>query len=306
MRIEAMANLVLGCFGFAGALVALVVTALPGYIFGAILVQIISETWPDSAVPLQGKTIKVGLGIAFVLAVFRAYIHHLKAVEDVRRPSVEYLPGRKVPFVLWRESRGTVLSGDVFGMISELFYTGPSLIRFSLLSWRKAFRQLTLDVPRCARILEVVAVRGHRVSFEELEQIVPDANRFHVFQQLKDIDGVVFLIRQPAGVSLIEDLRRQLRSMGYEKAKEKPRVKIHPPPPPPEPLSPIEASFKLLGVDATASLAEIKSAYRRKIKECHPDRFARFGKDWQLLAEERSKQLINAYETVLVEREPPS
>lgn len=58
-------------------------------------------------------------------------------------------------------------------------------------------------------------------------------------------------------------------------------------------------SHDILGIAATASAEEIKQAYRRLMKEHHPDRVAGMGKAEQAHAEERSKEINRAYAQML-------
>ena len=51
---------------------------------------------------------------------------------------------------------------------------------------------------------------------------------------------------------------------------------------------------KLLNVDKTVALKELKTIYRNSMKECHPDKF-QGDADGQSHAEEKSKQVIEAY-----------
>lgn len=51
---------------------------------------------------------------------------------------------------------------------------------------------------------------------------------------------------------------------------------------------------KLLEVDKNVTLKELKTIYRNSMKETHPDKFAN-DEEGRLLAEEKSKQIINAY-----------
>ena len=51
---------------------------------------------------------------------------------------------------------------------------------------------------------------------------------------------------------------------------------------------------KLLGVDKTATLKELKTIYRNTMKDAHPDKFVN-DEAGKLDAEERSKSVIEAY-----------
>ena len=51
---------------------------------------------------------------------------------------------------------------------------------------------------------------------------------------------------------------------------------------------------KLLGVDKTATLKDLKTIYRNTMKDAHPDKFVN-DEEGKLLAEETSKSVIEAY-----------
>lgn len=51
---------------------------------------------------------------------------------------------------------------------------------------------------------------------------------------------------------------------------------------------------KLLEVDKNVTLKELKTIYRNSMKETHPDKFVN-DEEGKLVAEERSKSVINAY-----------
>jgi len=75
----------------------------------------------------------------------------------------------------------------------------------------------------------------------------------------------------------------------------------------PEPKRPsrrVEAGpspWEILGVGEGADRAAVKAAYQRKIREYHPDRVADMAPELQRLAEERTKQINAAYETIEAE-----
>jgi curved DNA-binding protein CbpA len=71
----------------------------------------------------------------------------------------------------------------------------------------------------------------------------------------------------------------------------------------PEPISVDEpqqlSPHEILGVASSASAAEIKTAYRNRVKECHPDRFPNVDEPSRLLAEEWTKAVNAAYAELL-------
>lgn len=56
-----------------------------------------------------------------------------------------------------------------------------------------------------------------------------------------------------------------------------------------------ETYYSLLEVSETASVVEIRTAYRRLINEVHPDRLANAPAYWQRKAEEKSKEINEAF-----------
>lgn len=57
-----------------------------------------------------------------------------------------------------------------------------------------------------------------------------------------------------------------------------------------------ESLCQILGVSLDCSAQELKAAYRRKLKEYHPDRVADMGAEIQMLAERKTKEINSAYE----------
>jgi DnaJ-domain-containing protein 1 len=54
--------------------------------------------------------------------------------------------------------------------------------------------------------------------------------------------------------------------------------------------------YEILGVPPTASKEEIRSAYRHLANQYHPDKVAHLGKEFQDLAEQRFKDIQEAYQ----------
>ena len=54
--------------------------------------------------------------------------------------------------------------------------------------------------------------------------------------------------------------------------------------------------FDILEVESTASLDEIKSAYKKKISQYHPDKVSALGPEFTPIAEQKTKQINVAYE----------
>jgi len=57
--------------------------------------------------------------------------------------------------------------------------------------------------------------------------------------------------------------------------------------------------YNILEVSSNATIDEIKRAYRDKMMQYHPDKVASLGKEFQILAEEKSKEINIAYKEAL-------
>jgi DnaJ-class molecular chaperone len=57
--------------------------------------------------------------------------------------------------------------------------------------------------------------------------------------------------------------------------------------------------FEVLGVAPTASTDEIKAAYRKRVRQYHPDRVEGMGFELRQIAEQKMKQLNAAYDRAL-------
>jgi len=70
-----------------------------------------------------------------------------------------------------------------------------------------------------------------------------------------------------------------------------------PPPPPPEPDDPLAQAYAALEVPRTATLAEVKKAWRNQLRKYHPDIHSSDAEK-QALAHEVSQQLNDAYDLI--------
>src|SRR5262249_50756627 len=115
------------------------------------------------------------------------------------------------------------------------------------------------------------------------------------------LHGVLFLGEDASRVILMEPFRLRLRSMlEREPHAERPPKPARPRPAPPPRAVPVTdpeklSAYELLGLSPSASTMEIKIAYRKRVKECHPDRFAGMDQQAKALAERWTKALNAAY-----------
>ncbi len=60
-------------------------------------------------------------------------------------------------------------------------------------------------------------------------------------------------------------------------------------------LNNLDEAYKILGLSHNATIDEIKEAYKKKVKEYHPDRVSGLGEELQNLARIKTQQINEAY-----------
>ncbi len=185
-------------------------------------------------------------------------------------------------------------------LMREYLDIGPRAVMDGLRQASRARRLARLDIEACAKVLSFLATEGRPTTQDELTHAFPAIVWSTLVAQLRLLDGVIVFRHDTSRVTLTLPLRLELRRL----LKLKKTAEIPEPEPEtrsvhePEALGPCE----LLGVSSTASLAEIKAAYRHRVKECHPDRFAGMDERSRQLAEEWTKALNAAYEALTAQR----
>lgn len=60
--------------------------------------------------------------------------------------------------------------------------------------------------------------------------------------------------------------------------------------------------YEVLGVDRGEEFEEIRSRYKEKLLQYHPDRVQHLGKEFEEIAERKTKEITEAYQKILRER----
>ncbi len=192
-----------------------------------------------------------------------------------------------------------------FWIIKDICSFGPRLILEGLRQIRCCGQLGELSVAGCARALAYLARQNAAVNWEELVRHCPQLTSERLREQLLLLDGVLFLGEVASRVTLMEPFRLWLRSMlepRQQTAEQGQEATWPGPEPPPEALPVNEpeklSAYEILGLSPSASLAEIKMAYRKRVKTCHPDLFAGMGQEARALAERWTRALNAAYATL--------
>jgi hypothetical protein len=90
---------------------------------------------------------------------------------------------------------------------------GVKLVLGAIARLRLAHRLRSLDIEACARVVELLWTMNKRQSFAEIVQRVPGLNPVRVFEDLRSVEGILFLASEPAGLALHPDLRGELDSL---------------------------------------------------------------------------------------------
>lgn len=201
---------------------------------------------------------------------------------------------------------GPQLVLDPMGLwiLKDLCSFGPRLILEGMRQLR-CFEQLgQLNVSACARALAYLAEQDAAVTCEDLMRHCTQLPWPRLREQLFLLDGMLFLGDPADRVSLMEPLRVRLRWMLHQEQKAGHGPEPARPRPEPAPrVVPVNDPEKLsaceiLGLSASASAAEIRTAYRKRVKECHPDLFAGMDQQSKALAERWTRALNAAYATL--------
>ena len=192
-----------------------------------------------------------------------------------------------------------------YWIIKDICSVGPRLILEGLRQVRCCGQLGELNVAACARALAYLAGKNAAVTQEDLMRHCPQLAWERLKEELLLLDGVLFLGEDASRVTLMEPFRLRLRSMLEPEqrrvGKRQEAVPPRPEPPPeavpvnePEKLSP----YEILGLSPSASMVEIKAAYRKRVKACHPDLFAGMDPQAKALAERWTRALNAAYATL--------
>lgn len=184
--------------------------------------------------------------------------------------------------------------------LREYISIGPRLILEGWPQVQRVRRFLRMDRETSARVLTFLAGKAVPAYRDEVLRRFPGTDWSKLLCDLKLLPGVLFFQPDEVRVILVTPLRLELRAL-LARGPSANFTEFTEPPPEPAPVEPPHklSPAEILGVSVTATVAQIKSAYRTRIKECHPDRFAGMDESSRAAAEEWTKSLNAAYEILL-------
>ena len=190
-------------------------------------------------------------------------------------------------------------------IIKDLYSIGPRLLLEGLRELRCCAQLGEMNVAVSASALAFLAAKNAAVPWHELSAHCAQVPWKRLREELSLLDGVLFLGDDGSRVTLMEPVRLLLRSMlppQQKTAGKRPQPKQAGPEPAPAatPVTEPEklSDYEVLGLLPSASWAEIRSAYRKRVKACHPDLFAETDEQTRALAERWTKALNAAYATL--------
>jgi hypothetical protein len=294
LRLQILESLILGFLAFVGGIAVLIlIFFFSCAVVGAGMMGLLAF----SQLAL-GKALHLSLYWIPAISTFFLILLFIENLRTSRDYLGSYkLQNRVMPANgLW-DALGTLLvNPEATGkIVADMLFTGPRLVTWSFINLARIFRLMRTDLETASDILSILARRLHRISLNEVSKMILGRDPMKTLFLLQEIDCVLFLAKEPAGVILMPDTREELNSLpgmpDFETATEEE--------PEDEPVLADSVEdleyYELLGVQSAASLAEIKSAYRKRIKQCHPDKFVGRGGEFRQLAEERAKMLNEAY-----------
>jgi hypothetical protein len=98
-------------------------------------------------------------------------------------------------------------------IIATILFIGPSLVVTAYRMFRKAGQLYRLDIPSCAAVIELLERVDKKMPYQQIVESIPGMDASIVFNQLRDIEGVLFLEKEPTGLILSNDLKADLKKL---------------------------------------------------------------------------------------------
>lgn len=188
-------------------------------------------------------------------------------------------------------------AGTSARMIADVLLTGPRLMGACVRAVRRSLLLARADLQPLASAFRILAGSTSPIAAADLSEGVAGRAASGLLAQLCTLGAVIFTRREPLRLLLDPELREQLRTVLFADAA--PNIEQGSEPERATASPADEALFEVLGLSPTASPDEMRAAYRKKMKQWHPDVFAGRTEEARHIAEEKTKEIITAYEELL-------
>jgi hypothetical protein len=122
-----------------------------------------------------------------------------------------YLPGVGLGSNVNPLAPNTLHSG--IKIITDCLYSGPRIVRFGLRTMARASRLRRIDEGNCGAVLTLLMFAGRKMVFQEISDALGEGfDPAWVFPQMADVEGVLFLKAEPAGLTLTPEMREEIRA----------------------------------------------------------------------------------------------
>ena len=122
-----------------------------------------------------------------------------------------YLPGVGLGSNVNPLAPNTLHSG--IKIITDCLYSGPRVAGFGFRTMARARRLRRIDVGNCGAVLTLLVFAGRKMGFQEISDALGEGfNPAWIFPQIADVEGVLFLKAEPAGLTLTQELRDEIRA----------------------------------------------------------------------------------------------
>lgn len=288
--LAAVASLAAGVAVLAATFVITYVAVLFG--FGGISAA--SELLFSKALPMSSASIRV-ISWCFLALLF---VEHARVSRDYwadypaphqGRWSVLAYAGVTWSFVALLANGGTSAR-----MIADVLLSGPRLMGACVRAVRRSLLLARADLQPLASAFRILAGSTSPIAAADLSAGVAGRDASGLLAQLCALGAVIFTRKEPLRLLLDPDLRDQLRTVLFADAA--PNVEQGSEPERATAAPADEALFEVLGLSPSASVNEMRAAYRKKMKQWHPDVFAGRTEEARHIAEEKTKEIIAAYE----------
>ncbi len=111
---------------------------------------------------------------------------------------------------------GPKTSRSTIRMFASILLIGPGIVATAGRLLQRGRRLRKFDVDNGSRILTALSKAGKGVSFADLFQKYPTMRPQTILEQLRDIDGVVFLSTEPQGLTMTDSLREEIADAAGE------------------------------------------------------------------------------------------